>query len=239
MRLSSFFGDLKMLTKLALPVAITAVSLIGVILVIWFAVDALEQDVQVALANRAPQVRLTVEAQLHFADAAINEKNVLLSVGNAQAIEQYAKLYRDDIDKAQRAMRDVRELTTGPTQVALVEQFMAAVRERAANSEEVFKLCAAGDMKAAVQRSQVEGKAARLKALRASEELAGIFQHDLSAATQAIADSGDRVRYRTLIAAVVGLAISASLIFWIGLTQVARPIRRMAARMESLASGEL
>ena len=239
MSVNQVLGDWKIPTKLSLPVAVTALSLLGIIAVMWFAVDVFEAGTDVALGSRAPQLRYAIEAQLHFADAAINEKNVLLSVGNSDAIAQYAKLYRDDIARAERAMTTVRELTKSTQHQALIEQFLSAVSERAANSEEVFKLAAAGEVKAAVQRSQVEGKAARLKALDAAEKLAGAYQEDLAAATADLADATERLRYLTLGAALLGLVISGSLMFWIGIAQVARPINRMASRMQMLAAGDM
>src|SRR5215469_12886780 len=174
--MGKFLGNLKLVTKLALPVGITAISLLAIVAVMWIAVGNFEQGTDIALGSRAPQLRYAIEAQLHFADAAINEKNVLLSIGNADAIAQYAKLYRDDVAKAKRAMTMVKARAKSTERLALVDQFLSAVDERAVNSEEVFKLATDGDFKAAVQRSQVEGKAARLKALDAAEKLAAGYQ---------------------------------------------------------------
>jgi CHASE3 domain sensor protein len=232
-----FLTNVSIVTKLALSAVVAGTTMAALIAVMWLSVNALDKAITTALAERAPQLRYAIEAQLHFSNAAINEKNVLLS-DNPAAVTNYAKLYRSYVAKAKAAIALVREHTHRQDRLDLLNAFEQAVDDRAANSDEVFKYAAGGDIAKATELSQVKGKAARLRALDASQKLAGLFQSDLDAARTDVEVLQSEARKLTVIAGAVGFLISAGILLWISGVQVARPITRIATAMQKLARGD-
>jgi CHASE3 domain sensor protein len=180
-------AGLSVAVRLILTSAISAVSFLLLVGTVWWQLGLLAHETDTALNARVVQLRGSIQAQLHFSDAAINEKNVLLSGGKGEVIESYAALYRDEIGKAKASIAAVREHIHNPDRLALLDEFEKAVDERAANTEEVFKLAAAGDTAGATELSQVKGKAARLKALDLSKRLVDGFEADLTTARADVA----------------------------------------------------
>ena len=144
---------LSVAVRLILTSAISAVSFLLVVGIVWWQLALLSHKTDTALNARVFQLRGSIQAQLHFSDAAINEKNVLLSGGKGEAIESYAALYRAEIGKAKASIAAVREQIHSPDRLALLDEFEKAVDERAANTEQVFKLAAAGDIAGATELS--------------------------------------------------------------------------------------
>ena len=225
--------------RLALTSAISAVSFLILIGAVWSQLGSLARETDAALSTRAPELRDAIEAQLHFSDAAINEKNVLLSVGDADAIRKYADLYRNEIAKAKAIIASLKKQVHKPESLSLLDEFGAAVDERAANTEEVFKLATAGDVHGAAELSQVKGKAARLKALAASKQLVNAFEADMSATRASVASLASFIVIVAAVTAALGFAVLLAALYWIGYRRIARPIAALTRAMSSLASGDL
>jgi len=232
-------AGLSVAVRLILTSAISAVSFLLLVGTVWWQLGLLAHETDTALNARVVQLRGSIQAQLHFSDAAINEKNVLLSGGKGEVIESYAALYRAEIGKAKASIAAVREHIHNPDRLALLDEFENAVDERAANTEQVFKLAAAGDIAGATELSQVKGKAARLKALDLSKRLVDGFEADLATARTDIATLYSRILVLAFVMAGIGFAVLAASLYWIGFRQIARPISAMTQAMRRLASGDV
>ena len=237
--LAHLFAHWPLTAKLVVPAVITTLACAAVIVALWFSASAIRAAADDALRGHAPALLAAVEAQRHFSDAAIAEKNIILAAGDAASIAQYAKVYRTEIDGALTAIALTRGRLAEPAHLALADSFIAAIEARARNTDAVIAAVGQGDVGLATQLSAVKGRASRLKALEASQALVHILQTTLAAATERIDTVIAQTDTVITLIDIAGILASLGVAFWVASAQVVRPIRASAHEMARLASGDL
>ena len=205
----------------------------------WSSASHLESELREAFEHRTPALRHIIEAQRAFSDAAIAEKNIILDGQDLKASEADAATYRKQIEQVRHELSIVRDSVTSPEDLSLVDEVASAVEARYTNTLKVIEAARAGDMARAKDLSTVQGRTARLRALAAAEKLATRLQTELGDSVTAIDGVIWRSRWLGILASLAGLALAQGVLFWIGLAQIVRPLKRLANQLDQISGGDL
>ena len=228
-----------LMAKLAIPAGLSALAL-GIVVTTLLLTSASVRDTAAeALGRREPALRHAMEAQRHFSDAAIAEKNAILNAGDAKALAQFGATFKAEIDAAIGSIGTAGHTATEPEQRRLIEAFVAAARDRARNTDAVMEAAAKGDARAAADISFGRGRPSRLRALAAVEALVGQLQGDLATAEGKIGDAIRATITTVLMVAIIGVLATLGVTYLVSRHLIVGPLRTSTAEMRRLAEGDL
>ena len=147
------FRNIAIIAKIAVPATIVAVVSIGIVLYASLAVTQLSDTAAALVDGNATRVQLALQAESAFNNAAISEKNVILS-GDAKVAQGHIELYGKATSATLDAITRFEAITQEAEQRALIDTFRTAVVGRREASAQVFELALAGKMKEAFDHSR-------------------------------------------------------------------------------------
>ena len=232
------FRNIAIIAKIAVPATIIAVVSIGVVLYASLAVTHLSDTAAALVDGNATRVQLALQAESAFNNAAISEKNVILSDDEKVAkghIELYGKATAATLD----AIGRFEAITQDADQRALIDAFRTAVSGRRDASAKVFELALAGKAKEAFDYSRGVAAKYRQIAIETVGKLIAMNVEKMKAARDASVAMAAQTRAWLVIGAAAGLICAFAVLGWIALYQISRPLAFMTREMTKLANGDL
>ena len=232
------FRNIAIIAKIAVPATIIAVVSIGIVLYASLAVTHLSDTAAALVDGNATRVQLALQAESAFNNAAISEKNVILSDDEKVAkghIELYGKATAATLD----AIGRFEAITQDADQRALIDTFRTAVSGRRDASAKVFELALAGKAKEAFDHSRGVAAKHRQIAIETVGKLIAMNVEKMQAARDASVAMAAQTRAWLVIGAAAGLICAFAVLGWIALYQISRPLAFMTREMTKLANGDL
>ncbi|MDB5575963.1 MAG: methyl-accepting chemotaxis protein, partial [Bradyrhizobium sp.] len=230
--------NIAIIAKIAVPATIVAVVSIGIVLYASLAVTELSDTAAALVDGNATRVQLALQAESAFNNAAISEKNVILSDDPKVAqghIELYGKATAATLD----AITHFEAITGDAEQRALIDTFRSAVGGRRDASAQVFELALAGKMKEAFDHSRGVAAKHRQVAIAAVSKLIAMNVAKMREARDASVAMAAHTRAWLVVGAAAGLICAFGVLGWIALYQISRPLALMTGEMTKLAHGDL
>ena len=233
------FQNIAIISKIAIPATIVATVAIGIVLSASFAVTHLSDTAANLVDKNAARVEYSLEAESYFNSAAVSEKNVMLAARDEKSARDNIALY----DKASLATLDAisrfETVTDAADQRALIDTFRTAVNNRRQASAHVFELAIAGKGDEAFAYSRNVAADYRRQAADAVAKLIKLNVDAMrSARDDGVAMAG-RTRAWLIVGAIAGLIFAFSILGWIALRQISKPLARITEEMQKLAGGDL
>ncbi len=232
------FRNIAIIAKIAVPATIVAVVSIGIVLYASLAVTQLSDTAAALVDGNATRVQLALQAESAFNNAAISEKNVILS-GDAKVAQGHIELYNKATSATLDAIGKFEAITQETEQRALIDTFRTAVTGRREASAQVFELALAGKMKEAFDHSRGVAAKHRQIAIAAVSKLIAMNVEKMRAARDASVAMAAQTRAWLVIGAAAGLICAFGILGWIALFQISRPLASMTDEMTKLANGDL
>ena len=208
------FRNIAIIAKIAVPATIIAVVSIGIVLYASLAVTHLSDTAAALVDGNATRVQLALQAESAFNNAAISEKNVILSDDEKVAkghIELYGKATTATLDTIGR----FEAITQDADQRALIDTFRTAVNGRRDASAKVFELALAGKAKEAFDHSRGVAAKHRQIAIQTVGKLIAMNVEKMQAARDASVAMAAHTRAWLVIGAAAGLICAFGVLGWI------------------------
>ena len=232
------FRNIAIIAKIAVPATIVAVVSIGIVLYASLAVTHLSDTAAALVDGNATRVQLALQAESAFNNAAISEKNVILS-GDEKVARGHIELYNKATTATLDAINRFETITKDADQRALIDTFRTAVTGRRDASAQVFDLALAGKVKEAFDHSRGVAAKHRQVAIGAVSKLIAMNVEKMQAARDASVAMAAQTRAWLVIGAAAGLICAFGVLGWIALYQISRPLAFMTREMTKLANGDL
>ena len=233
------FQNIAIIAKIAIPATIVATVSLGIVLYASLAVTHLSDTASTLVDKNAARVQYSLQAESLFNSAAVSEKNVMLAAGDAQGAQSNIAIYDKTCQAALEAIAKFESVTSDADQRALIEAFRTAVNKRREASAHVFELSMAGKQADAFAYSREVAAPFRKQAADAVAKLIALNVDAMRAARDEGVALASRTRDWLVVGAFSGLFFAFSVLGWIALHQISKPLARMTGEMEKLAGGNL
>jgi len=225
-------------TKLSIPALVTAVACLTIVIYAAERLGSLAGATDNIVRGEARRVELVLEAEALFNSAAVTEKNIILYTEETKLRSGIA-LYNEMTAGVLHSLDQLALITNAADQQALIEAFRTAVLRRRSVSANVFELAVRHQSAEAFALSAGEGAKTRKMAIESAERLTALNRQRLETARLDAHASADHGRTVLIATSVIGLCASFSLLGWIAVFQIGRPLGAMTQQMERLAAGDL
>src|SRR5512133_3797876 len=115
------FRNIAIIAKIAVPATIVAVVSIGIVLYASLAVTHLSETAAALVDGNATRVQLVLQAESAFNNAAISEKNVILSADDEKVAKGHIELYGKATAATLAAIDRFEAITPAAEQRGLIE----------------------------------------------------------------------------------------------------------------------
>jgi methyl-accepting chemotaxis protein len=230
--------NFKLITKLAIPVALFIAVTIGLIVFAKSSLDTLASETQLIVDNHAARRSTALSAKANVNDAAIQEKNLIIET-RVEQILAYDTLFKGAKEAALKdfdnliALSDTPDVRHSNEELKkTIEEYFAVMGRSIAHtqlneSDEAFKL------------STGEGQILRDKAMHALDQRIDTSIQALDREKAEAAELASSTSTHLITASVLGLTIAIGLLGAIMIYGVARPLNGVADSMSHLANGDL
>ncbi|QRM29784.1 methyl-accepting chemotaxis protein [Microvirga sp. VF16] len=231
-------NNLKIITKLAIPVIVMMAVTIGLIIFARSGLDTLAENTQQIIDTHAARRDIALTIKVNVNEASIQEKNLLIEK-RFQEMAVYDEAFREakkaaltNLD-ALIALSDTAELRAANEQLKRnVEDYFAIMGRTIAHaqlneSDEAFAL------------STGDGRALRKKTLDILDNQTAAIAQALDRAKADATSLASFTSTQLITASFVGLTLAIGLLCTIAIFGVVRPISVTTAAMNSLANGDL
>ncbi|MBO1905911.1 HAMP domain-containing protein [Microvirga sp. 3-52] len=230
--------NFKLITKLAIPVALFIAVTIGLIVFAKSSLDTLASETQLIVDNHAARRSTALSAKANVNDAAIQEKNLIIET-RVEQILAYDTLFKGAKEAALKdfdnliALSDTPDVRRSNEELKkTIEEYFAVMGRSIAHtqlneSDEAFKL------------STGEGQILRDKAMHALDQRIDTSIQALDREKAEAAELASSTSTHLITASVLGLTIAIGLLGAIMIYGVARPLNGVADSMSHLANGDL
>ncbi|WP_262032532.1 methyl-accepting chemotaxis protein [Microvirga sp. Mcv34] len=231
-------NNLKLITKLTIPVAVFIAVTIGLIVFAKSSLDTLASATQQIVDVQAARRSTALSAKANVNEAAIQEKNLIIET-RIEQILLYDQHFKNAKEAALKdfdtliALSDTPEIRSSNEALKqVVEEYFAVMGRSIAHtqlneSEEAFKL------------STGEGQALHDKAIQMLDQRIDATVQALNREKVQAADLASFTSTQLIAASVIGLTLATSLLAAIMVYGVARPLNGVAGSMNRLAGGDL
>jgi len=233
------FENISIIAKIAIPAAIIASVALGIVLYASLAVTHLSNTASTLVDKNAARVEYSLQAESFFNSAAVSEKNVMLASSAPQEAQANIALYDKACQAALDAIAKFEAVTSAPDQRELIETFRTAVNKRREASAHVFELSLAGKQAEAFAYSREVAAPFRKQAADSVAKLIALNVDAMRAARDESVLMAEHTRAWLVMGAVAGLIFAFSILGWITLRQISKPLALMTGEMQKLAGGTL
>ncbi|CAH2605815.1 HAMP domain-containing protein (plasmid) [Rhodovastum atsumiense] len=232
------YANLRLLTKLVIPVALLVVTSAAVVLLARDGMNTIAATTARVVDVSAVRVVRALSLAEMLNDAAVQEKNVIIEKRPEQ-MRVYADSHRKALDEASALMDAMMAMSD--TEVR--RQANAAIRDKLARfselSRKVVELGLKDENDAAFQISANEGRAARQELMSLVRARVEVSQANMTQAKEAAAAEGAATVRNLVIFAAIGLAAVIGILAGVVVFLVSRPLARVTGALQRLAAGEL
>ena len=233
------FQNIAIISKIAIPATIVACVAIAIVLYASLAVTHLSDTATTLVDKNAARVQFSLKAESAFNSAAVSEKNVMLAWRDPKLAQDNIALYDKASEATLEAIGKFEAVTDNTDQRALIADFRTAVGKRREASAHVFELALAGKQDEAFTYSRTVAADFRRQASEAVGKLIGMNVEAMRAARDDGVAMANRTRAWLVVGALAGLILAFSILGWIALRQISKPLAGMTREMEKLAGGDL
>jgi methyl-accepting chemotaxis protein len=234
----NIFRNLKLLVKLAIPVAVLIGVALGMVLLARAKFATLDENTHAIVAlNAARVIRIQ---QLAFAvdETTIRDKNVIIETDPVELARQ-ARQFEADKREALAKADELIALSDTPERRIVNAEIKAHVTAYLASVETGIGHGLRGDKRRATEISAGTSREARLKLVDELNARIAANLHDLRGAEEHASEVAASAMATLTILALAGLLAATGLLAAIATFGIARPLNAVTAAMGRLAAGEL
>jgi methyl-accepting chemotaxis protein len=231
------FNNLKILIKLAVPVAILLAVTVALVVLGKVGLDTLSDETRQVIEGAAARRTLASELEGSITGVAVQEKNFLLTQREdyrKHVQESYTKEVADATADADRLIA-----LSPPERRAMNEELKRAMLDYFKMTDKSMALALANDRDGAIKVTEGEGRSARTKVRDLIRSRIAANEKDLEAAKERAAQLASSTSLALIESAAVGLIVAIGLMGAIAIWGVVRPLTSMTAAMGRLANGDL
>jgi methyl-accepting chemotaxis protein len=233
------FQNIAIISKIAIPATMVASVAIGIVLSASLAVTSLSDTATTLVDKNAARVEYSLEAESLFNSAAVSEKNVMLAARDEKAAHDNIALYDKATQSTLDAIAKFEAITDSADQRTLIDTFRTAVNNRRQASAHVFELAGAGKADEAFAYSRNVAAEYRRQAADAVGKLIKLNVDAMRVARDDGVSMAAHTRAWLVVGAIAGLVFAFSILGWIALHQISKPLSRITGEMQKLAQGDL
>ncbi|MGO4574301.1 methyl-accepting chemotaxis protein [Microvirga sp. 2TAF3] len=231
-------NNLRLLTKIAIPVTIFVAITIGLIVLARTGLENMAQDTQRLVEQDVARLSKILSISAAVNDVTIQEKNILVDK-DIEVRKTYAKRYEEYKQVVLTDLDSLIAIAGSPERLAAYEGLKATVVSYIALMDKSVGHGLKGYMDdAAMLISNGEGRQVRIKVREAMKEQAEVSSKALDAAKEEARQLANRTSLTLVISAGIGLLIAVGLIGAIAGYGVVRPLTAMTNAMARLAKGD-
>ncbi|RDI57876.1 methyl-accepting chemotaxis protein [Microvirga subterranea] len=235
-----FLNNLKLLTKLAIPVAIFVAVAAGLIILAKSSLDTMSHGTQHLVDVDAARLTAVLQINTEVNEATIQEKNLIgLTAAEADRMKSGYDVYQQYKKQAISRLDTILKLADTPERVAICQNIKDTVLKYFSLTDQSIAFSLKDDDAAALKISNGEGRDLRRKVRDLLSERIEVNTKALEAARQNAEDLAGRTSWTLVLSAVFGIAASLALIVCITIYGITRPLGVMTAAMGRLANGDL
>ncbi|KFG70468.1 methyl-accepting chemotaxis protein, partial [Microvirga sp. BSC39] len=235
-----FLNNLKLITKLTIPVFIFVAITIGLVAISKNGLDALTADTKELAEVEAVRLSMILKINSEVNEASIQEKNLIIyTAADADKMASAEKVYQQYRTLALQHADELIALPGTPERRAVNEGIKATVASYFALLDKSVAFAVKDQDAAALQISNGEGRDLRIK-------VRNLMKERIDANEKSLAQAGDEAEAlaastSTLLIAssAVGILLAVGLLSSIVVFAVARPLNGMTGAMGRLAAGDL
>jgi methyl-accepting chemotaxis protein len=231
--------NISIIAKIAIPGSFLAMVAMLIVLAASWSMTQLSVMASDLVDKNAARLRYALQAESSFNSAAVSEKNVILNASDKADAQANIALYNKASESTIAAIDHYEAITKSAEQRQLAESFRAAVGERETASAHIFELVLSGKTDQAFDFSRTTAAAFRRQAADAAAKLIAMNVEQMQAAREESAAMASKTRLWLIAGALLGLACGFSMLGWISLYQISKPLTAMSGEMKKLASGDL
>ncbi|MBZ6079414.1 methyl-accepting chemotaxis protein [Microvirga puerhi] len=234
-----FLNNLRVMTKVAVPVAIFVAVSIGLVVLAKTSLDRLAANTQELVSVDFPRLKTVMALDSKINEATIQEKNIL-GDRNIEGRGAYGKSYEEAKQSALAELDNLMKSLTSTDSRAAYDDLKNSIMAYFALADQSVAHGLKGYMDdAAMKISNGEGRDARVKVKDSVAALVGVKAKELDQArdnANALADSTSLI---LIVSTVAGLAFALVILASIVLFGIVRPLGGIARAMSRLANDDL
>jgi len=232
-------NNLRLMTKLAVPVTIFVAITIGLIALARTGLETMATDTQKLVEIDAARLRMILQLNTDVNLATISEKNILAD-RVVESRPTYATRYEEDKKVTIRDVDNLIASARAPEVRATYEGLKALIMSYFALADQSVAHGLKGYMDdAAMKISNGEGRDMRLKVMSVLTEQVDISTRALEKSAEDAKTLASRTSWILIVAAIIGLSAALSLIGFIVIYGIVRPLTGITGAMSRLADGDL
>jgi methyl-accepting chemotaxis protein len=231
------FRNLKIIAKLALPIVLSVFMTGAIVWQAYSGLATLDHNARDIAEKTAIRYGMAIEVDNKLNAAAVQEKSLLLET-DVVKMEEARAAQKQQIAAAYAAFDRLSGLASDGEKAKLA-RVRKAVEDWERVSGEVAGLGLERKTDAALALSMGKAQQERAKLLAMLDEVKAENEAEMHQAESDAEALAARTTNMLLAVAGFGVALTVSLLVWIALYQVSRPLGAMAGRMERLAKGDL
>ncbi|WP_201859409.1 MCP four helix bundle domain-containing protein, partial [Microvirga soli] len=231
-------NNLKIITKLAIPVIVMMAVTIGLIIFAKAGLDTLAEETQQIVDVHAARRSMALNIKASVSEAAVQEKNLIIET-RFQEMAVFEQAFRQAKEEALKGLDALIALSELPERRASNEQLKKIVEDYFAIMGRTIAHAQLNEADEAFKLSNGEGRDMRQKASQALNELAAANAATLEQEKRDAAELASFTSAELIIASVVGLTLAIAILGAITVYGITRPLNGMTSAMGRLAAGDL
>jgi methyl-accepting chemotaxis protein len=235
----TFIRNRNILTKIAIPVTILIVVVVGIIAYAKNGLDTLADNTQQIVDMSAARLEAALRIEIGLSEATTQQKNVLLET-EVPMMQAAVKRYDDAKAGAVAGADKLIALSgTDPARRATNEQVKQGVLAAFTAAEKGTSLALKNDREGALKISLNEARDAKNDAVKLVGARIDAYKLGLTTAKENAAAEASHTTAVLISLAAAGLLVSIGILASIVIYLVVRPLTNMAGAMGKLAGGDL
>jgi len=233
-------NNLKVIAKLAIPVTIFMAIAIGLIVMAVTGLNRMASDTQRIVDVDAKRLSLVQSINARINEATIQEKNMILTPKDQpDRVKSVENAYKDAVQKTINELDQLIALSTSAEFKKLTESLKAAVLNYYKTMDQSLAFSIG---KQEAKATEITNGVGRDQRRQLRDEITTSID-GIALELQQAKESADALavstRWWLIGAAIFGLTFAISLICWITISGVTRPLSIVTAAMSRLANGDL
>jgi methyl-accepting chemotaxis protein len=233
-----WFSNLRIATKVLVCAALLALPLGGVVAEVMVALAGMRAHAAAAFGQDVQRALLSTDAFIHFDNITTTDRDQIFAASAADR-EQAAAAYRADLSAGRATLGRLAELRADPGDAAAIARVRDRMDAFAAAEARAFALAAQGHREQAYAIVAGPAAIAYDDGTAVLDGLVKSAQLAMQAQRQAMDALAGRALRLAGIGAALGFGLGFGLLWWVAMSQIARPVRATTDVLARLAGGDL
>jgi methyl-accepting chemotaxis protein len=236
--MSSVFDNLKLIWKLAIPLAVLVATMLGLVAFAKVSMDRSSETTARVVDVQATRLALLQEIPAAIAESALQTKNVILETDPDTRLS-----FQDELKAASahalKASDQLTALADTPERRKVNESLRHAIEELLTKADEAAQIAIAGHTEDAEKAYNLDAYPLYEQLMAKFRERSVINVQELATAKEAAAAAERHATSLLILLAALGLAASLGVLASIITRKVTRPLAAIAGTMDRLANNDL